>query len=261
MKKQSTLSLKEICEDCGAKCCKQLGSPIVFPKEKRRIEQYLKERNIPDHFQERPGGYHVIPTTVCPYLENNHCQIQDGKPLDCRNYPVSFNQRGEIGISASCPAKNLLSPEFLRDAKKSLRSLGEQEQRTMSECPEMQCFDFTKSPSPFGLELLIDLYGCSKQILESEEQLRKYNRDIVKVIDMTPVGDTIIPEKFGEGTLYGFSSMQFIQTSSIVLHLCENMLEAHIDIFSCKPFDAEKATKFSEDFFKARKSRTRLIER
>lgn len=49
--------------------------------------------------------------------------------------------------------------------------------------------------------------------------------------------------------------MQFIETSSITIHLDEFGLRAFIDVFSCRTFDVNRAKNFSKSFFKAKKIR------
>jgi hypothetical protein len=46
-------------------------------------------------------------------------------------------------------------------------------------------------------------------------------------------------ERFGDGELEGWSAMQFIETSSITVHADEFGCRCFIDVFSCKPFDAD----------------------
>lgn len=56
-------------------------------------------------------------------------------------------------------------------------------------------------------------------------------------------------ERFGTGNLEGWSAMQFIETSTITLHTDEPGLRCFIDIFSCKPFDADHATMMAKEYF------------
>jgi len=55
--------------------------------------------------------------------------------------------------------------------------------------------------------------------------------------------------------------MQFIMTSSITVHLDEVNNRAFIDIFSCKKFDVNIATKFCKDFFRAKSIRYKNLYR
>jgi S-adenosylmethionine decarboxylase len=48
-------------------------------------------------------------------------------------------------------------------------------------------------------------------------------------------------ERFGDGELEGWSAMQFIETSSVTVHADEVSGRCFVDVFSCKPFAAERA--------------------
>ena len=101
-----------------------------------------------------------------------------------------------------------------------------------------------------------------KQALKDLEKWRNYGvKQLIQLIDMESYGEPIIPPKFGKGILKGFSSVQFMETSSITAHIAEQMLEAHINIFSCKDFDSKKAEEFTKEFFKAQKVKSKLIKR
>ena len=107
----------------------------------------------------------------------------------------------------------------------------------------------------------VNLYGCDHSLLQSKDGIRKYLVGLCKVIKMKRMGEPII-KKFGEGNLEGYSAMQFIETSSVTLHLDDKMGDrAFIDIFSCKDFSAKEAEKFSKDFFKAKKSKMKVFIR
>lgn len=68
-------------------------------------------------------------------------------------------------------------------------------------------------------------------------------------------------ERFGSGTLEGYSAMQFIETSSITIHCDEVDKRAFIDIFSCKDFDSDTAKHFASDYFQAKDATAVTIDR
>ena len=103
---------------------------------------------------------------------------------------------------------------------------------------------------PWGHLLAIDLHGCPKDLMKDKEHLRAFSKLLCREINMVPYGETLV-ERFGEGDLEGLSSMQFIQTSTITVHLDEVDDRAFIDVFSCKNFDIEKTLAFAKDYFKA----------
>ena len=59
----------------------------------------------------------------------------------------------------------------------------------------------------------------------------------------------------------GTSAVQFILTSSIVVHTLDLLKAVYINIFSCKEFDKNLAEVFSKEWFKASDCRSHFIER
>jgi len=112
----------------------------------------------------------------------------------------------------------------------------------------------------WGKLAVIDLYGCNEKYIKDKSKIKEFVIKLCKVIDMKRFGSARI-KRFGEGRLGGYSVMQFIQTSSITIHFDEQENRAFIDIFSCKNFDSKVAEKFSKDFFKAEKSRKKILLR
>jgi S-adenosylmethionine/arginine decarboxylase-like enzyme len=112
----------------------------------------------------------------------------------------------------------------------------------------------------WGQLLSLDLSDCEPSFMNNPKKLKEFSKKICKEIDMVPFGKPIV-HRFGEGTLEGYSMMQFIMTSSITVHLDEINNRAFIDIFSCKKFDANKAKNFCKNFFRAKKIRAKNLYR
>ena len=114
----------------------------------------------------------------------------------------------------------------------------------------------------YGYELIVDLYGCNKSIISSSKKLKEYVDTLCKLIKMKKYGKILIPY-FGENAAYtkGYSLVQLIETSSVTGHFSELWNTAYINIFSCVKYDHKKARKFTKDFFKAKRIKSRLIVR
>lgn len=112
----------------------------------------------------------------------------------------------------------------------------------------------------WGQLLILDLHQCNNDILTSEKKLKEFASKICKEINMKPFGEPLI-KKFGEKKLKGYSLMQFIETSSVVIHADQFGDRVFIDIFSCKSFDIKTAAEFSKSFFEAKNARGRNILR
>lgn len=113
-----------------------------------------------------------------------------------------------------------------------------------------------------GQELILDLYNCNLEAISSKEKIQEFVDKLCPIIAMKKYGDIRI-ERFGGNSDFGdgYSFFQFIETSSISGHFIEPSRVAFINIFSCKPFDADKAIKFSRDFFEAKKFDKKVLTR
>ena len=107
----------------------------------------------------------------------------------------------------------------------------------------------------------INLYGCDHEMIKDKEKIKEYLVQLCKLIKMKRSGEPIIKE-FGEGTLEGYSAIQFIETSSITIHFDDKIADrAFIDIFSCKDFDTKVTKKFSKEFFRAKRAKAKVLLR
>jgi len=104
----------------------------------------------------------------------------------------------------------------------------------------------------WGKSAFINLHECNDKI-NNPKEIKKFVKLLCEEIGMKRVGKLHL-KKFGDGTLEGYSFMQFIETSSITAHFEDKMgnsFRAFIDIFSCKEFDDKKAAEFCREFFNA----------
>jgi len=95
-------------------------------------------------------------------------------------------------------------------------------------------------PVPWGMLAAIDLHGGDRERLADPETIRRFVPALIDAIGMRAHGPLMI-ERFGDDELEGWSALQFIETSSITVHADETWGRCFIDVFSCKPFAAEKA--------------------
>jgi S-adenosylmethionine decarboxylase len=112
----------------------------------------------------------------------------------------------------------------------------------------------------WGLSQAINLHECDHDILVDEELLKKFVIELVKKIGMVAHGPCLV-ERFGEGALHGLSAMQFIETSSITVHLDDVGNRAFVDIFSCKHFDTDLSVKYAQEYFGAQSFSETVIDR
>lgn len=117
------------------------------------------------------------------------------------------------------------------------------------ESEEEKTLDFAQQ---WGKSAHINLSGCNHEKLTSREILEQFVKGLVDDVGMVAHGPCYI-DRFGipEENLEGYSAMQFIETSSITVHLDEVNDRAYIDVFSCKDFDDKKAFEFCKTYFEA----------
>ena len=120
---------------------------------------------------------------------------------------------------------------------------------------------------PYGYELILDLHECDATTF-TRESIDNYFEKLCKAIDMVQCerywwDDIGVPQEEQQTLSHtkGTSAVQFILTSSIVIHTLDLMNAAYINIFSCKGFDHKVATEITTDWFKAQSRRKHFIER
>ena len=119
----------------------------------------------------------------------------------------------------------------------------------------------------YGVELILDLHGCDNSTF-TRESISEYFESLCKLIDMKRESlhfwdDVGVPEEDKQTSPHtqGTSAVQFILTSSIVIHALDQLGAIYINMFSCKEFDPNLAERFTIKWFSAENCSARLIER
>lgn len=120
---------------------------------------------------------------------------------------------------------------------------------------------------PYGYELILDLHGCAPDTFD-RFSIEDFFEKLCKQINMTRCelhfwDDVDVPPEEQQTSPHtkGTSAVQFILTSTIVIHTLDLMSAVYINIFSCKKFDEDKAEAFSIEWFKAKNVNSHFIER
>ena len=120
---------------------------------------------------------------------------------------------------------------------------------------------------PYGFELILDLHGCDVSRF-NRESLRGSFAKLCKAIDMQQCelhfwDDEGVPEEQRQTSPHtkGTSAVQFILTSTIVIHTLDLLEAVYVNIFSCKPYDREVAERLTKEWFRAKECRGTFIER
>ena len=119
----------------------------------------------------------------------------------------------------------------------------------------------------YGIELILDLHGCDTSKF-TRKSISQYFEELCILIDMQREelhfwDDIGVPdeEKQTSPHTQGTSAVQFILTSSIVIHTLDQLKAVYINIFSCKFYDPKVAEKFSVEWFSAKDHSARFIDR
>lgn len=120
---------------------------------------------------------------------------------------------------------------------------------------------------PYGYELILDLRYCNIKTF-NRESIDGFFKRICKAIDMVQCeryfwDDEGLPIEECQVLPHtkGISAVQFILTSSIVIHTLELLGSVYINIFSCKKFDSTMAYEISVDWFGSEVNKSHFIER
>ncbi len=121
--------------------------------------------------------------------------------------------------------------------------------------------------SKYGIELILDLHGCDSSKF-TRVSINKYFERLCVLIDMQREelyfwDDEGVSEEDKQTSPHtqGTSAIQFILTSSIVIHTLDQLKAVYINIFSCKSFDPKVVEQFSTERFGATDCSARCLDR
>ena len=120
---------------------------------------------------------------------------------------------------------------------------------------------------PYGYELILDLHGCDSGTF-NRDSIEEFFKKLCKQIKMTRCdlyfwddGGVKPEEQQISPHTKGTSAVQFILTSTIVIHTLDLMGAVYINIFTCKKFDEKLAETFTKEWFHASEIQSHFIER
>lgn len=118
----------------------------------------------------------------------------------------------------------------------------------------------------FGPHLTIDGKECNKEKLKDIKVIYKILNDLPKEIGMTKMTLPYVVEwkdtwNQNKDSTPGVSGFVMIAESHISIHTFPDQDYVFMDIFSCKPFDTEKAKNFINKQLGIKKCEINLVER
>lgn len=115
--------------------------------------------------------------------------------------------------------------------------------------------DKSSERSVYGQEVILDLHGCD-ECRFTREGIERFCVELCKLIGMERCDlhfwdDVGVPEgeQQTDPKTKGTSAVQFILTSTIVIHTLDLMKTVYVNIFSCKEFDTNEAAQFTASWF------------
>jgi S-adenosylmethionine/arginine decarboxylase-like enzyme len=118
----------------------------------------------------------------------------------------------------------------------------------------------------YGQELILDLCDCDPSKFD-REYLKVYFEGLCRRLKMRREDlhfwdyDDPQEKAAAPAHLKGTSAVQFITTSTIVIHTLDDLKRAYINVFSCKDFDIEMAVDYTKRFFYGQVSYQTVVER
>lgn len=128
----------------------------------------------------------------------------------------------------------------------------------------------------YGPELMLDCHGCEPKMF-NRPNIASYLKALCKAIEMDAEDfhfwdDFDVPEEerrtkpHAKGTSVGGVfrkkiGLQFIITSSIIIHTLDELGRAYINVFSCKLFDEVTVKEVTYKYFKAKSIGSHLVQR
>jgi S-adenosylmethionine/arginine decarboxylase-like enzyme len=119
----------------------------------------------------------------------------------------------------------------------------------------------SKNLPSWGKHLVVDAAGATEAINDKDTIVR-FTKQLVKDIDMVAFGEPQV-EWFADHdpNKAGFTLVQMIETSAIVIHFVPRTWTLHADIFSCKDFDCDTVINLLKEYFGVKAWNTKVFER
>lgn len=114
----------------------------------------------------------------------------------------------------------------------------------------------------FGVHLMLDGYGCDPEVLQDINGIYNFLDEYPQEMEMTKI---MPPYVFRyNGTVpedWGISGFVLIAESHISLHTFPEKRYLSLDMFSCKPFDTDKAVAAVKERFRIQKCEINVLDR
>ena len=134
--------------------------------------------------------------------------------------------------------------------------------------PQCTAVYFLLSPARLRHPAVDPLSGSPRFLLSrkawqpsAQAGLARFVAELCELIQMRAYGETLVVHFGEEERVAGYSMVQLIETSLISGHFANLTNAAYIDIFSCKPYDPRRATRFTKEYFRAESIQVHVTNR
>lgn len=114
----------------------------------------------------------------------------------------------------------------------------------------------------FGVHLMLDGYGCNRSALQDINLIYDFLDDYPDKMDMTKIMPPYVFRYNGSVPEdWGISGFVLIAESHISIHTFPDKQYLSLDMFSCKPFDTQRAVDFVKKHFEIQKCEIKVLDR
>ena len=114
----------------------------------------------------------------------------------------------------------------------------------------------------FGMHLMLDGYGCDRQLLEDIAHIYNFLSEYPACMGMTKIMPPYVFRYDAKNQDdWGISGFVLIAESHISVHTFPEKNFLSLDIFSCKKFDSDHAISYVSNLFVVQKSEIKLLDR
>lgn len=114
-----------------------------------------------------------------------------------------------------------------------------------------------------GLHLMIECFDCDRGLLKDPEKIRAFLSELPSKIGMNKLDEPHIinykgNDSWDKGGITGFV---LIAESHISIHTFPHNGFFSADVYSCKPFNAEKVVTYFKEYFDSKRERVQIAKR
>ncbi len=118
----------------------------------------------------------------------------------------------------------------------------------------------------YGKEIILDLHNCDSSKF-TRKHIERYLKSLCRQIKMKREDlyfwdyDDPREKAIAPAHLKGTSAVQFILTSTIVIHTLDELKQIYINVFSCKDFNTSKVKDYTKKFFSGKIVNVTVVRR